>query len=127
MEPPLPTDVNTLSSIPPPRQASKYHNSAPHTRRPVYAQMARYRVIKGDGGFFVTNRRTGKIYGWYPKSKEKAEAHAASMETWFSHQKRPANRWTKYLCRKCSVKVAEDAEDEKGEKRHKRHKFHTRA
>lgn len=85
--------------------------------------MARYRVIKGDGGYFVANRRSGKIYGWYPRSKEKAQAQAASMETWFSNKPRRHTRWTQYLCRKCGEKVATDAEDEKAARRH----FHTRA
>lgn len=75
--------------------------------------MGRYRVIKKDGGYFVANRRTGKLYGWYPRSREKARAQAAAMEAWFSSRPRPGNAWTRYLCRRCGVKVAAHAQAER--------------
>jgi len=75
--------------------------------------MARYRVVKRDGGYFVENVRTGKRYAWYPHSQERARAQAAAMEAHFSSTPRGSNKWTRYLCRKCGVKIAVDAKEER--------------
>lgn len=55
---------------------------------------ARYRVVKGPGGYYVVNNRSGRIYSWNPHDLKRATAQRDALEANFSD--RPRKKPRKY-------------------------------